>query len=1170
MPQRKASRYELVNIGFVNWYLFVVQDIPVYGSIAIVGHNGAGKSAIIDGMQVALTGNSKNAFRLNAAAQERRASERTVKSYCLGTMASADGDRVPRTARADAITYILLGFKNSASNREVTVGICLTARADTPDERIEGLFVLKGQILRAEDVVTRGVDEDGEFVEPLTWSAASARLRAAEGLDLLVNATADMHVRELCHALSPGGVPIQHRKFLRTLKAGLRFNPETIESATNFVRNFILDGEKISLAAVRQSIETYRTIQLRIDGLVRRLDSLRKIRQAAGDALSNARNHRRLQLRAEVGKMVAARAASVHETGKAEDAERLLASVRRELEFARSRLAAQRTVVDGLRAAMAADSRQIRLKSLDFEEASVRLEIKEAGQDLRFLSELAEWLPTVRAIAQSQRAGLVGLLDALQGSLSAEPARDVGVVQSWSEGPGGSELTQLAERLDRRVAEAERGLSEAEDEVQALRTNLERAKAGQIDLKLGTITLMRALHGAGVEAVPLCERVLRVNSDWQRAIEAFLGDRREALLVPQERYMDAFEIQRCLQGRGGRIINTTKTAETRAPRPGSVAQLVETDDPDARAFLDYVLGGVMPVDTAREFAGHESALTRDLMVQGGRVSSRLESPQDLKLGTGADGTGVDALSERLAQAEAGLVVHRRRRDEARAAQRAVERFADAVAGCGSETAAAALEKLEALRRQLARLEDERRRIEDDLDQDLRKRLDEAEGTLFRLDAEKDRLVGLEGATEGSLQTARDQAVKAAQQAEGHLSAAMAMVGATPEYLDENAIASAIHEWEGHAFHPMALAGEPQSFVAAIGDMSGRMVDDALLRRDSTHRATIAWLLQYWRDFDLPQPNELADLQNVSIGAIVEWLGTERSDLEDNRLLAYRSEARVAHQQAMDTFRNEYVRRMHDAFTGMKQRLADLNRQLRDRDFHGYRYSFDHIESRDYRDFVALVNRAADPGFDLPLFGSEVEDSVFGKALARLTELAADPHADLSSLEDPGLYHTYEIQLQDIRTGQRLSLSSRLGTASGGEGQAPYYVAIGSAFCSTYQGRSPDEFGMALTIFDEAFSKLDGKTVRECSAFLGGLGLQVIMAAPDEKRLTFLGIADTIVSVNRDDMRVQLDVQHPRQRLRDAIAEEDPRVAGLDGFRARMEKETPREGAPGSANREAAE
>lgn len=1172
MPRDEISRYELVNIGFVNWYLFVVQDIPVHGSIAIVGHNGAGKSSIIDGMQVALTGNSRNAFRLNAAAQEKRASERTVRSYCLGTMAPAEGGRSQRTAREDAVTYILLGFRHGATGAEVTVGICMSARSDMPDEKVEALFVAKGRVLRAEDVVTRGTDEAGPFIEPLPWPAVAAN-PGGSGVELLVNPTAELHVRELCHALSPGGLPVNHRKFLRTLRAGLRFNPETIESATNFVRTFILDAEKVSLAPVRQSIETYRTIQARIEEMVRRLDRLQDIRRNAVEALGQTRHHRRLQLRAKVGFMAAEHAAGIHEAGKAERAERQLLETRRRIAAARSRQEGLKAAVDGLRAAMATDAGHLRLRSLDLEEKGAELDIERQRVGLTFVGEMGRILPPAARIAEARRAGLVGPLAGLSDALSnAEPEAAVPAILAWNAGGGGAELAALAENLDRLVIETERLTMEAEQEVDALRANIRRLGEGKVDLKPPTLALMRSLDQEGIEAVPLCERVVRVDPDWQRAVEALLGDRREALLVPPESYTSAFRIQRRLPGRGGRIINTTRTGETRPARGGSVAELVEVEASDihARAFLDYVLGGVMQAETPEEFAGHENALTRDLMVQGGRVSGRLDPVQDLKLGLRAEGGRAETLAAQLAQAEAGLEAHRRRRDEARAAFRVIEQLRDAIAACGTEGTGRILAGLLRRRSDLEGLRAEREDLEAQLDQGLRTRLAEAERALAEIDGEMENLLRKEGQMEGAIEAARAAAAAAAHRADARRAEAEAMAEAHPEYLDENAIEAATAEWQDSAHYPAALAGQPADLMAAVNDMAGRMVDDALKRRDSTFRAAITGSLGYWQEFDLPRPEALQDLQSVSIEAVVAWLDDERTDLEENRLLAYRKEAATAHRQAMDTFRNEYVRRMHDAFNGMRQRLSDLNRQLRDRDFHGYRYAFDHIVSRDYKDFVDLVNRASDPTFDLPLFGGEGEDPVLGKALKRLTDLAADPAADMSSLEDPGLYFTYEIQLYDIRTGQRLSLSSRLGTASGGESQAPYYIAIGSAFCSTYQGRSPGEFGMALTMFDEAFSKLDGRTVRECSAFLGGLGLQVIMAAPDEKRLTFLGIADTIVSVNRDDMRVQLDIQHPRRRLRDAIAAEDPRVKGLEGFRAGMTGESPPDLSGKGARREAAE
>ena len=124
-----------------------------------------------------------------------------------------------------------------------------------------------------------------------------------------------------------------------------------------------------------------------------------------------------------------------------------------------------------------------------------------------------------------------------------------------------------------------------------------------------------------------------------------------------------------------------------------------------------------------------------------------------------------------------------------------------------------------------------------------------------------------------------------------------------------------------------------------------------------------------------------------------------------------------------------------------------------------------------------------------------------------------------------------------------------GTGSGGEGQLPFYIAIGASLAATYQNRRTGEMGLALAIFDEAFNRLDTAAICTCSDFLKDLGLQVVLAAPDEKRHVFMEVVDTVINVNRSKNDVLVDVEYLTEKTRQALGDADPYRKGFEAFKS---------------------
>jgi uncharacterized protein YPO0396 len=126
------------------------------------------------------------------------------------------------------------------------------------------------------------------------------------------------------------------------------------------------------------------------------------------------------------------------------------------------------------------------------------------------------------------------------------------------------------------------------------------------------------------------------------------------------------------------------------------------------------------------------------------------------------------------------------------------------------------------------------------------------------------------------------------------------------------------------------------------------------------------------------------------------------------------------------------------------------------------------------------------------------------------------------------------------------------TSSGGQVQAPFYVALAASIKSAaYPGRSDMDGGIPLALFDEAFGKMDDLNILNCLDFMEDTGLQVFLAAPDNKRISFSQMVRTVVSIARSGDRYSIDVQYIEPRTHKAFRDANPRLQTLDEFKQRF-------------------
>ena len=1159
----------LIRLLLVNWYRIEQQSIEIEGHTAVIGPNASGKSSLLDAVQAVLVGGHKDWWRPNASAGEK--STRSLRDYCLGMVRDPGNQELSSEfrPRSQSLTHLVLVFRDDdaeldSGGEAVSVGLALHARLDESSEQVDGRFIAPGLELFLGDLTDR--DMDGETT-PKPWLRLREDLRSKAGSRLILEKSPERFQEQLCVALSDGRRHLDRKRFLRAFRNAITFSP--IKNVSDFVRGQILEQRDIEVKALQQALQNYREIRRRteeanqreqalagIEGHYQRADQAQRLNLSwlwvEQESLFNA-------LETELGPLRESIAAGDRQI---QALVQQLSSLKQQwdqadaaLQQANQRLG-QTDVVQ--QRALLKEKRESAARELQH----LADQIARAGSDLGRIHRVMDHAALLRDADQDDvlEACLVDLLPHL-------PEQDSLLADSWPMDAVGIDalVARLMPLLDDALAalrqrrdEAAATVSELEKELQQLRERIARMESsGGSDLSPATQRLQVLLAEHGIEAVPLCDRVELADEDWRDAVEAFLGGHREALLVHPDEVREAILLYR-RQGRkqgihGSRIINTRKSAEwLRRRDDGSLAEVIRSDDEHVTAYINRRAGNVLRVDDEQALTRHERAITQDGMLATGGAITRLR-PLEPMLGREARERALVMLKQSF---QAMAEDHGRAKHKKEGLEGLIDQvltpfrsrlgdWPEPVGELGGLTGLshARRQRLTEVAGLVAR---EQALQDDDSYRRLKGEADQAERHRNDIDEQRK-------------QAGNDQAALTKQQEQAGNNRQKKQAEST-EAADQRSRIEALHGFDAGDAGERVDEIEAQMLLTDEGADSYRA-----LARQAEQRAAGGGKKMHrqrnlareaLRDYLANWPNDQAPavgLDDDYLG-MAEWVQRTLENLRDTALGQYAREADSALREAETAFRADFVGKLQENLHLLESQRKELNANLRRRPFHGQYY---HFIKRPNRELESVLNwveswtpeQGGDVGglFDA---GNDPNHPHY-EGITRIKELLlAAGEADGGSgwddrLSDYRQYYHFDVKMTDDQDGQKNAelLSRRLGKGSGGEHQSPFYVAIGAALAAAYRierdPRGGHRGGMGLAVFDEAFSKLDLQNTVSALGFLDELGLQVLLAAPDEKYGQIAAHVDTIINVYRDGGDVFIDAEYIKPAAQRALAADNP-------------------------------
>ena len=691
-------------------------------------------------------------------------------------------------------------------------------------------------------------------------------------------------------------------------------------------------------------------------------------------------------------------------------------------------------------------------------------------------------------------------------------------------------LSSHKEKIKDKEAQIRIDIATKEEECRALENKIKTLAKGIMcypdEALLVRDTINNELSNQSItgEAKLLCELLYMKNDSWQDAVESYLNTQRFNIIVSPSNYKIAkkvfIELGDKVKGIG--LIDTRKIQpiDNQKGEVKYLSDMVSSENVYAKRYVDFVMKDVVCCNSSDELENYRKSVTRDMLKFQNYCLQRMAKKEHF--------IGVDAIEKQLNKAKNELVKSQaeltKHKNDKKAFTKVVEQYEKFVIGNKFELLEKCCDSSNKAKTLYTKIKEIAVKIEDfkknpivlrlyDYVVECEKNMAEIRGEITDLEAQKKNL-------DRDIKRANVKIDELLKESNAKKQEYQKGIEQYPEYqtkvLDKYKEERKIKDAE-----------------AIANNFSNRVIQDNNALNEYLNNQLIPLQRQYTTTYGYDFPKGIEGASRYQ----KEYLRLCNVDIERHKKTFEQAQVRCK-----ERFRKDVLFRMKDDISRAKAEIKKINKVMDNLEYgeESYHFSIEKSKDRELGSFYDIImdkdNQQIEQDNSImsyiaemnksDVFESQVEDFM-QRIMVDIENYAKDNlkgsnsgAKDMSMYVDYRTYLDYDIIVKNSVTKLETPLSKVSGEGSGGENQAPFYVAICASLLQIYQ---QNENGcIKLVLLDEAFNNMTSDRIEPMMTMFKKLDLQLVLIATVEKATAIIPYCDITYSIVKSGNRNSID------------------------------------------------
>ena len=1042
---------KLTKVRVINWHYLNNETVEINGNTLLTGSNGTGKSTLLDAITYVLTAGDTV---FNLAANDK--GKRDLRSYVKCKLGIDDKEYL---RNGDVSAHIALEFYDERTNTYFTVGSVIDAFGD--------LTPVKSIFYKANEPIN-----DSFFIseDNIIYSTVEFRKHNPLFEYYLVKKEAKRAFRNAFGSIN--------EDFYRLIPKALAFKP--IADVKDFIYQNILEEKQIDVTAIQESIRAYKELENTLRVIQSKISDLKEIDVIYQEIIKIEENKSYIEYLMklfDVEKIKSNINDYKVKIAKYEEIKKIRENDLREIDLENQSLQERARDIynmlsqdEGYKADEYVKREILRTKS--------EIEMLESNK-ASFLRRISGFKDVINELRRLSNEGLYNEASTINLSLINSQQVEEAKIRLTD---FNNRLRQLRDKKNQDLGKLQIEMSKLIEQINQISVTVRNFGQNKLNYRPELLALrseiqegLKRIYNYDVNVHIFAELCEVTDPSWQDTIEIFLGNRRFNLIVEPRYFDQALQIFSRIKDRyriyGIGLINTKQISKYTKYDQNSLASIIDSENEDARCYINYSCGNVIMVGSALELEKYPNSITKDGLIYRGFTVTNLNPNIDKPF------MGKNAVTKALEEWKIK-------------AENAKSEYVELNS------------KLEALQKEVELLDQiDVRPLLTDIDNALE--LEKQKGIL-------EDLINHSKKAQNSTPTELEddyakiqETIKANDNKRISLSMEIGSIDANIKSVYRSIDEENAH-LDGLSKELKALAKDNPLIVERAKAeyqeaMQSKSAFDAYIARFKEEESVFQSLVDSLTQKQYAYINKYNSTLSIGLSEMRTFLA-ELNKLEKSELVTYEKKVRQARESAEVVFKEDFIAKLRYNILAAEKEIGKVNETLAGIQFGGDKYEFIFPRSSEYAKFYEMVTSdLADVNQGLFTFEFQAKyDEQITELFESLSQDELNSNGALNKFTDYRTYMDYDIRITN-ENGDTKTFSKISKVTSGGETQVPFYVAIIASFVRVYQkGNSLASDPIGLVLFDEVFDKMDGNRINAMMDFITSMPLQIMIACPPDK------------------------------------------------------------------------